>query len=121
MMIQNKHVRCAIATGASWRQEAEETRSVAQRAIVCADAIRYKQRYAELRYRDWFASSAGSYIAKEEVNNESRCGLSADRTRRRYRGGQGVCAGGGGPGVRPYCDLRSRPGRCSCRQRTEID
>src|SRR5438067_2391428 len=42
---------------------------------------------------------------KEEAYDESWCGLSADRTWQRYRGSQGVCPGGGGPGLRPYRDL----------------
>src|SRR6266851_3625450 len=69
----------------------------------------------------WSVSGARPHIAKEDVDDESWCGLSADRTWRRSRGGQGVCPGGGGPGLRPYCDLRSCPRRRACRQRTEID
>src|SRR2546423_921378 len=38
-------------------------------------------------------------------DDESWRGLSADRTWRRYRGGQGVCPGGRRPGLRPYRDL----------------
>src|SRR5215470_12245748 len=58
---------------------------------------------------------------KGEMDDESRCGLSAGRAWRRYRGGQGVWPGGRRPGVRPYCDLRSRPRRRSCRPRTQAD
>src|SRR6202022_3707479 len=61
------------------------------------------------------------HSVKEEVDDESWCGLSADRTWRRYGGGQGVCPGGRRPGLRPYCDLRSCPRRRSCRQGTEVD
>src|ERR1700720_3445164 len=71
--------------------------------------------------RGWSVSGARPHIVKEEVDDESWCGLSADRTWRRYRGGQGVCPGGGRPGLRPYCDLRSCPRRRSCRQRTEVN
>src|SRR6516225_2384332 len=38
----------------------------------------------------WPLSGARPQIGKGEVDDESWCGLSADRARRRYRGGQGV-------------------------------
>src|SRR5436190_11819088 len=63
--------------------------------------------------REWPVSGARPHIVEREVDNESWCGLSADRTWRRYRGGQGVCPGGRRPGLRPYCDLRSCPRRRS--------
>src|SRR6266436_461780 len=71
--------------------------------------------------REWSVSGARLHIGKEEVDDESWCGLSADRTWRRYRGGQGVCPGGRRPGLRPYCDLRPCPRRRSCGQGTEVD
>src|ERR1700716_3702726 len=43
--------------------------------------------------RGWSVSGARPHIVKEEVDDESWCGLSVDRTWRRYRGGQGVCPG----------------------------
>src|SRR3954451_2666578 len=68
--------------------------------------------------REW--SGARCHIVREEVDDESWCGLSADRTWRRYRGGHGVCPGGGRPGLRPYCDLRSCPRCCSCSREPKL-
>src|SRR5207248_1155636 len=85
------------------RRQADDRLLRMRFAIIIAGVI-CERVAAKIMWPCWAAASgpdanglytgARPHIVKGEVDDESWCGLSADRTWRRYRGGQGVRPGG---------------------------